>query len=49
MASKATYSTKKTNSGDPPDTAESQNSESLHYGVCTTGVDYLIQCERCDT
>ena len=49
-ASKAPYSTsKKTNSGDPPDTAESQNSESLYCGVCTTGVDYLIQCEGCDT
>ena len=33
----------------PTDTAESQNSESLRCGVCTTGVDYLIQCERCDT
>ena len=36
------------NSRDKPDTAESQNSESLHCGVCTTGVDYLIWCERCD-
>ena len=49
-ASKAPYSiSKKPNSEDLPDTAESQNSESLHCGVCTTGVDYLIQCERCDT
>ena len=50
VASKAPYSTsKKTNSEDSSDTAESQNSESLCCGVCTTGVDYLIQCERCDT
>ena len=28
---------------------ESQNGEILHCGVCTTGVDYIVQCERCDT
>ena len=50
VASKAPYSTsKKTNSEDSSDTAESQNSESLCCGVCTTDVDYLIQCKRCDT
>ena len=53
MASKAPYSTsKKKNSGDPPDTAESQNSESLHCGVCTTGVDdiwYSVRDVTLDT
>ena len=28
---------------------ESQNSESLRCDVCTTGVDYIVQCEKCDT
>ena len=51
MASKVPYTTsKKTDAGDDSTVdAESQNSESLHCGVCTTGVDYIVQCEKCDT
>lgn len=46
--SKPYAATRKENNDDPSDTSENQNSESLHCGVCTTGVDYLIQCEKCD-
>ena len=46
--SKPYTAARKGNSDDPTDTVENQNSESLHCGVCTTGVDYLIQCEKCD-
>ena len=51
VASKAPYTTsKKTDAGeDSTVDAESQTSESLYCGVCTTGVDYIVQCERCDT
>ena len=37
----------KGNEGDVSN-AESQNSKSLCCGVCTTGVDYIVQCEKCD-
>lgn len=40
--------TNDTNEGSSVNT-ESQNSESLRCEVCTTGVDYIVQCEKCDT
>ena len=52
VAASAPYATSvktnDTNEGSSVNTG-SQNSESLHCEVCTTGVDYIVQCEKCDT
>ena len=52
VAASAPYATSAktndTNEGTSVNT-ESQNSEALRCEVCTTGVDYIVQCEKCDT
>ena len=44
----ASEKTNDTNEGSSVNT-ESQNSEALRCEVCTTGVDYIVRCEKCDT